>query len=113
MSRWLSIGLIGGVLLFLAAPLLIVAGVSVNASKSLIFPPQGFSLQWYGELFTRQEWLIPLKNSVAIALVAAAIAPVDWVTHCLFALAQQTPILSIAILLGANTRCFTTDCSCN
>jgi putative spermidine/putrescine transport system permease protein len=74
MSRWLSIGLIGGVLLFLAAPLLIVAGVSINASKSLIFPPQGFSLQWYGELFTRQEWLIPLKNSVAIALMAAAIA---------------------------------------
>ena len=30
--------------IFLAAPIVVVAGVSVNAKQSLNFPPQGFSL---------------------------------------------------------------------
>ena len=36
--------------LFLALPLIVVAGVSVNAKQTLAFPPQGFSLSWYGEI---------------------------------------------------------------
>ncbi|WP_088889499.1 ABC transporter permease [Leptolyngbya ohadii] len=74
MSYWLRNGLIGSVLLFLAAPLLVVGGVSINSTKSLIFPPRGFSLQWYSELFTRSEWLMPMANSLGIACIAAAIA---------------------------------------
>ena len=38
--------------LFLAAPIIVVAGVSVNEKQSLTFPPQGFSLAWYGAIFT-------------------------------------------------------------
>ena len=74
MNHWLRNGLISGVLLFLAAPLLVVGGVSVNSTKSLIFPPREFSFQWYGELFTRSEWLLPMANSLGIACAAAAIA---------------------------------------
>lgn len=74
MNHWLRNGLIGSVLLFLAAPLLVVGGVSVNSTKSLTFPPRGFSFQWYGELFTQPEWLLPIANSLGIACAAAAIA---------------------------------------
>ncbi len=35
------------VALFLAAPIVVVAGVSVNEKKTLEFPPDGFSLAWY------------------------------------------------------------------
>ena len=35
------------VALFLAAPLIVVAGVSVNEKQDLAFPPVGFSLAWY------------------------------------------------------------------
>ena len=42
--------------IFLAAPIVVVAGVSVNAKQSLNFPPQGFSLAWYGAIFTDTGW---------------------------------------------------------
>jgi putative spermidine/putrescine transport system permease protein len=60
--------------LFLAAPLAVVAGVSFNARKQLFFPPEGFSLRWYEELFVSAAWLVPVRNSLVIALVSALVA---------------------------------------
>ena len=60
--------------LFLAAPLAVVAGVSFNARKQLLFPPEGFSFRWYEELFTSAAWLVPVRNSLTIALVSALVA---------------------------------------
>jgi putative spermidine/putrescine transport system permease protein len=62
------------VVLFLAAPLIVVAGVSLNAEKQLIFPPQGLSLAWYLELFLQPDWLNAVKNSLIIAVFSAALA---------------------------------------
>ena len=39
------------VVLFLAAPLIVVAGVSLNAERQLLFPPRGLSLAGMVELF--------------------------------------------------------------
>ena len=61
-------------LLILAAPLFVVAGVSVNAEKQLIFPPEGFSLGWYVELLSQADWLNAVKNSLIIAVISAALA---------------------------------------
>jgi putative spermidine/putrescine transport system permease protein len=65
---------IGLVLLFMAAPLLVVAGVSLNVERQLIFPPQGISFAWYGELFLQPDWLNAVKNSLIIAIFSAALA---------------------------------------
>ncbi len=66
------------IVLLLAAPLVVVAGVSLNATQSLRFPPPELSLRWYAALFTRPDWLQALKHSVLIAasasLLAAAVA---------------------------------------
>ena len=40
------------VVVFLLAPLVVVIVGSVNQNRYLNFPPEGFSLSWYGELFT-------------------------------------------------------------
>jgi putative spermidine/putrescine transport system permease protein len=71
------------VALFLAAPLIVVAGVSVNAKKALLFPPDGLSLAWYGELFTDPGWRGALLASLCIAALSAALAlaialPLAW-----------------------------------
>jgi len=71
---WLQRGFVGAVLVFLASPLLVVVGVSVNRPKRLLFPPEGFSLQWYGEIFTHDGWTNALLNSAAIAVVAGTLA---------------------------------------
>ena len=60
------------VALFLAAPLIVVAGVSVNQKQELTFPPKGFSLSWYGQIFNDPEWRLALIHSVTLAVCSAA-----------------------------------------
>jgi putative spermidine/putrescine transport system permease protein len=62
------------VVIFLAAPLVVVAGVSLNAERQLLFPPKGFSLAWYAELFSQADWLNALSNSLIIATLSALLA---------------------------------------
>jgi putative spermidine/putrescine transport system permease protein len=69
--------------LFLAAPLIVVAGVSVNARQTLAFPPQGFSLDWYIEIFADTGWRNALFASLTLATLSAALAvaialPLSW-----------------------------------
>jgi putative spermidine/putrescine transport system permease protein len=63
-----------GVAAFLLAPLVIVAGVSVNERSVLFFPPRGFSLRWYVEAFTNPGWYRPAINSLIVAGLAASLA---------------------------------------
>ena len=74
MSTTLRNLLMAAVLALLLAPLVIVAGVSVNEKKELLFPPRGFSLAWYGELLSQADWLNAVKNSLIIAVLSAALA---------------------------------------
>ncbi|VVT27678.1 ABC transporter permease [Hoeflea sp. EC-HK425] len=69
--------------LFLAAPLIVVTGVSVNARQTLAFPPQGFSLDWYIEIFADTGWRNALFASLTLATLSAALAvaialPLSW-----------------------------------
>jgi putative spermidine/putrescine transport system permease protein len=74
MSTTLRNLLMAAVLALLLAPLVVVAGVSVNEKKELLFPPRGFSLAWYGELLSQADWLNAMKNSLIIAVFSAALA---------------------------------------
>ncbi len=62
------------ILALLAAPLVVVAGVSLNGSQSLRFPPQDVSLRWYMSLLQQADWMASLRNSVLIAVLASALA---------------------------------------
>ncbi|MGE5766919.1 MAG: ABC transporter permease [Bacteroidota bacterium] len=80
---WLRRAYMTLIALFLLAPLVVVGGVSLNEKKTLLFPPEGFSLAWYGEIFTDGAWRGALIASVALAALAAALAvavamPLSW-----------------------------------
>jgi putative spermidine/putrescine transport system permease protein len=62
------------VVVFLLAPLVVVAVGSVNESRYLNFPPESFSLTWYGQLLTDAGWRTSIRYSVTIALASAALA---------------------------------------
>ena len=86
--------------LFLAAPLIVVAGVSVNAKQTLAFPPQGFSLSWYVEIFADTGWRNALFASLTLATLSAALAvaialPLSW-----FLWRRIAPWANIFQLLG-------------
>ncbi len=74
MSKALRPVFLSLVLLFLLSPIVVVGGVSLNEKKALYFPPQGFSLNWYVELFTEEAWMIPVKNSMIIATLSSLAA---------------------------------------
>ncbi len=74
MTRWGKTVFLTLVFGMTAAPLLIVAGVSLNAKKRMFFPPDGVSLRWFPEIFETAKWLEALTNSVVIAVSAAFIA---------------------------------------
>lgn len=74
MSVWLRNLYMGAVALILVAPLVVIAGVSFNARKFLSFPPKGFSLHWYVEIFMNNAWFNALQNSLLVAFCAAALA---------------------------------------
>lgn len=62
------------VLLFLVIPVLIVVPMSFSPSSSLQFPPQGFSLRWYGTVFTDAAWLEALRTSLVLGVLSSTLA---------------------------------------
>jgi len=63
-----------GVLLI--APILIVIPLSFAPGRSFQFPPKGFSLQWYENIFTNEQWSSSLVNSLTIAVLVAVVSTV-------------------------------------
>jgi putative spermidine/putrescine transport system permease protein len=59
--------------IFLIAPMLVILAVSVNSKKFLSFPPKGFSLRWYIEIFADDAWFSSLMSSLAVAGGAATL----------------------------------------
>jgi putative spermidine/putrescine transport system permease protein len=71
-TRWLpwTLGIL--VLLFLAAPLLVVIPAAFNNSSLLQFPPHEWSLRWFREYLGNASWIDATKTSVKVALVVSA-----------------------------------------
>lgn len=77
---WFVVGTVGGAaILILVAPVVVVLIVSFTSEQSLRFPPPGFSLQWYAELFdpVRSGHIHEAAlNSLTVAACGAGLAMV-------------------------------------
>jgi putative spermidine/putrescine transport system permease protein len=84
--RRLQIVYCGLVLAFLLAPVLIVIPMAFSSTRYLTFPPPGFSLQYFDEVFfgeisreggkASKDWLGALKNTILIGTTTSVIATV-------------------------------------
>jgi len=54
-------------LLFLVAPLIVVAGISFNEGSILKFPPIGFSFRWYNKVFQKSHIIRALRVSIILS----------------------------------------------
>lgn len=95
--RRLYFALVG---LFMSAPLIVVAGVSINARQTLAFPPQGFSLSWYADIFTDSGWRNALFASLTLAILSAALAVAIALPLAWFLWRRIAPWANIFQLLG-------------
>lgn len=57
-------------------PTIIVAGTSFNKSAMIVFPPKGWSLSWYSEVFHSGQWTQPIIASLEVGVLAGLIAMV-------------------------------------
>jgi putative spermidine/putrescine transport system permease protein len=60
----------------LMVPLAAIVATSFTTLSYVTFPPQGFTLRWYGEALGKQEFLDSFVLSLGIALVTALLATV-------------------------------------
>lgn len=70
---WASIALIS---VFILAPLVVVAASAVTSTGYLTFPPQGFSLEWFGRAFENRAFLEGLTTSLWLGAAATVICVV-------------------------------------
>lgn len=63
---------VAAVSLFLLLPLVVVIGVSVTSGDLVQFPPDGFSLKWFGAALENQTFMRGLFNSLWVAVAATA-----------------------------------------
>ena len=68
------IGLTVVVYIFLVGPLIIVLGASVSDTTYLTFPPQGFSLRWFSNIFEISAFRRTIVTSLELAVLSTGLA---------------------------------------
>lgn len=64
----------GAALVFLCFPLVIIVILAFSDSPFLKFPPTGFSLRWFENFFSRQDWIDAAWNSVQVGILTMILA---------------------------------------
>jgi len=72
--RFGLLGLAVIICLFLLLPILFIAALSFGSSQWLIFPPPGWTLRWYEELFNDPRWLASAFTSLKIAVIVTILS---------------------------------------
>jgi putative spermidine/putrescine transport system permease protein len=52
----------------LVVPVLFVFPLSIGDTGTVVFPPRGFTLRWYEQVFTTATWLGPIWQSIVVGL---------------------------------------------
>ncbi len=59
---------------FLLGPMLVIIGASFTTSNFMQFPPQGFTLDWYGKALSMPSFVDGFKVSFSVSLLGTLIA---------------------------------------
>ena len=65
-----------GVLMFLLLPILVIIPLSFSNSTFLSYPIPGWSMRWYDNLFSSDDWARATRNSFIVAPLATLLATV-------------------------------------
>jgi putative spermidine/putrescine transport system permease protein len=73
-SKFLLWGATAATLLFIYVPILVVVLNSFSTSKTLSWPPPGFTTEWWGKAFTNAGALSAISTSLVVAAASTVIA---------------------------------------
>lgn len=74
--RWILGAICVAMALFLLLPILFIVALSFGSSRWLIFPPPGWTLKWYQDLFADPRWIEAALTSARIALIVMVLSVV-------------------------------------
>jgi putative spermidine/putrescine transport system permease protein len=75
MSRNVGLGLaVVPILAFLVAPLIVPLLMSISDTPYIVFPPEGFTLRWYGKVLASEEARTAFFFSLWLGLIVTALA---------------------------------------
>jgi len=72
--RWILGAICGAMALFLLLPIVFIVALSFGSSRWLIFPPPGWTLKWYSDLFADPRWIEAALTSAKIGLVVMVLS---------------------------------------
>lgn len=75
-ARWALMGIGTLIGIWLALPALIVVPLAFSSATSFVFPPPGFSTQWFESFLGDPRWRTALVNSLAVATLSMILATV-------------------------------------
>lgn len=76
MPRFLSASVLTAIFAFLLAPVLLVVWISFFSQQLIAFPPKGYSLAWYQNLWEQTNFIDAFFLSFEVALAATAVSMV-------------------------------------
>lgn len=60
--------------IFLMAPILLIVVLSLNSGEFLLFPIEGVSLRWFGELYASRQFMNAILTSLQVAGIATFVS---------------------------------------
>jgi putative spermidine/putrescine transport system permease protein len=73
-QSWIPAAVLGLVYVLLLGPFLVIIVVSFGADSNMSFPPTGFSMEWYGKVFSVRMFRDAFWTSLNLALSSTATA---------------------------------------
>jgi len=64
----------GMIFAFLVIPSLMAVPMSFTGTRYLIFPPKGFTLNWYHIFLTNEQWVMPTLFSLRVAIITTFVS---------------------------------------
>ncbi|WP_333814930.1 ABC transporter permease [Tabrizicola sp.] len=72
--KWVLSAICAVMALFLLLPILFIVALSFGSSRWLIFPPPGWTLKWYEDLFADPRWIGAALTSAKIGVIVMVLS---------------------------------------
>ena len=69
---WLLVPVTAAMMIFILAPLLVTVAISISDTPYVVFPPRGFTLNWYAKVLQDADFQASLAFSILLAVGATA-----------------------------------------
>ena len=71
-AAWLLLSVTAAMMIFILAPLLVTVAISISDTPYIVFPPRGFTVEWYGKVLQDADFLSALWFSTVLAVARHA-----------------------------------------